>query len=123
MDGDKIRRILAWVAIAVLLSLYIFTIGVAIFTDGNVAEYVLMCVMATAVVAGIAWGLHVYSNVTSNNKAEEIKRTMEFRKEMEKQKNEMLEKQAAEAAEGTAEAGSSVAAEGTAETDSETTAE
>lgn len=119
MDGDKIRRILAWVAIVVLLSLYIFTLGVAIFTDGNVAEYVLMCVMATAVVAGIAWGLHVYSNVTSNNKAEEIKRTMEFRKEMEKQKNEMLEKQAAEAA----EEGSSVAAEGTTETDSETTAE
>lgn len=103
MDGDKIRRILAWVAIVVLLSLYIFTLGVAIFTDGNVAEYVLMCVMATAVVAGIAWGLHVYSNVTSNNKAEEIKRTMEFRKEMEKQKNEMLEKQAAEGAEETAE--------------------
>ena len=115
MDGDKIRRILAWVAIAVLLSLYIFTLGVAIFTDGNVAEYVLMCVMATAVVAGIAWGLHVYSNVTSNNRAEEIKRTMEFRKEMEKQKNEMLEKQAAEGAEGTAEEA--------AETDSETTAE
>ncbi len=92
---DKMKRVVAWMAIIILGAMYIATLFIAIFAPGDVMRYVTASIYATIVVGVAGWGLIMLAKRLENQEMKEFERSAKFASAMQKEKKRLLEEKAA----------------------------